>query len=518
MNLAFLRLIASASMLCSFLALSAIPGRAQQMTPAAAARFLEQASWGPTISTVTDLQASGITKYVNAQFKVAGSPINDIDPLLEDGGNGFISNQVYQNAAIGSDQMRQRVAFALSQIWVVSSNKIQNEQGMTTYYRTLSNDAFGNYLTIMKDMTLNPAMGHYLDMVNNDKANPVKGTEPNENYAREILQLFTVGLSKLNRDGTLQLSGGNPIDSYSQDNVSQLARVMTGWTYAPAPGGTTRGHNNTRYTDPMVAYAPNHDIGAKTLLDGGFIGPGGTAEQDLDAALGLIFNNPNLPPFVCKQMIQHLTTSNPSTGYVLRVVSVFEANAAGVRGDMKSVVKAILLDPEARAADTSAPAKDFGHLKEPTLFISGLLRALNATVPAVNNLRGFGSSIGQDVLNAPSVFNYYSPDYHVSDTLLGPEFQLHSGTTAIGRTSIVNTAIYGNLGNGVTIDLSPWSALAANANNLVDAVNSTFLHGAMSATMRSNILTAIAAKTTALDKAKAALYIAASSEEYSVSN
>jgi uncharacterized protein (DUF1800 family) len=277
---------------------------------------------------------------------------------------------------------------------------------MSVYMDLLLGNAFGNYRTLLQEITLNPAMGNYLDMVNNDKPNPATGRTANENYARELLQLFSIGLYKLNPNGSLKLDpAGNPIPTYDQAVIEGLARVFAGWTYAPLPAAAPRAHNPTNYLAPMVHWAPNHDLGAKTILDGQVLPAGQTGEADLEATLDAIFNHPNVGPFV-RQLIQHLVTSNPSPGYVARVAAAFADNGGGVRGDMQAVVRAVLLDPEARRAATV----DFGRPREPLLFITSLLRKLVATGDGWG-LTGYAGNMRQNPLSPPTVFSFFVPDY-----------------------------------------------------------------------------------------------------------
>jgi len=368
-------------------------------------------------------------------------------------------------------------------------------------------------------------------MVNNDKADATGKIHPNENYARELLQLFTIGEVLLNDDGTPR-AGPAP---YTEDDVKNLARVFTGWTYPTQPGMVLRRHNPAYWYGPMEAFESNHYTGAKTLLGQSI--PGGlSAADDLSAALNIILAHPNVAPFVSKQLIEHLVTSNPSKEYVGRVAAVFNGKAPppGIYnscrtflcsnlpkfGDLGAVVQAILLDPEARAGDTpgQAPANS-GHLREPVLFIAGLLRNLGATVPPdTNALYNNSNNMGQNLFRPPSVFNYFSPNYRIANTggLVGPEFQIFSPSTSLTRINFVNTMVYGNLGGGVTLDLTPLAAFASNPAALVDAVNAQLMHGQMSSQAASNITTAVNAVTGDLARARAAVYLAAASSEYQV--
>ena len=394
-------------------------------TVQAAVRFLEQSTFGPTPALVTQVQQIGFPEFLTSQFAASGStypdPASTVTSLLP------TQQVLFTNALNNPDQLRQRVALALSEIWVTSGFTVP-PQGMAPYMRLLLQDAFVNYRTLMNDVTLSPAMGLYLNMVNND--NPPTGQHANENYARELMQLFTLGLDKLNEDGTLQLdSSGNPIPTYTQAEVEAFALAFTGWTYPTAPGATLVKHNPAYWIGPMVPFESNHNTTAKTLLPvsgtATVLPAGQTAEEDLSGALDNIFAQPSLPPFVSQQLIQHLVTSNPSTAYVKRVAAVFTSGTfsgggvtlgSGQRGDMQAVIAAILLDPEARRGDVPATtnATD-GHLREPILFIANILRAFGATSDGLAPANS-ASSMSEAVMDSPSVFNFFPPSYNIPGT------------------------------------------------------------------------------------------------------
>jgi uncharacterized protein (DUF1800 family) len=432
-----------------------------------------------------------------------------------------LRQQFFVNAVNGIDQLRQRVAFVLSEIWVVSGVKINDPAAKVPYLLLLQKDAFGNYFDLMKDISLNPAMGHYLDMVNNDKPDPAAGKSANENYARELLQLFTVGEVILNRDGTSKVDpNGKTIPTYSENTVQNFARVFTGWTYPPKPGAVSRKHNPPNWDNPMVEDDDNHDQLPKALLNGKVIPGGRSARADLNGALQNIFTHPNVGPFISRQLIQHLVVSNPSPDYVARVASVFADNGSGVRGDLRAVIRSILLDPEARASDDAAIAKDDGgHLREPVLFITGLLRGLNGSVNVTNNLAVYASAMGQNIYYAPSVFSYFSPNYHLAGSrLLAPEFQTYSTATSLTRSNFVNALVFGHLDATTHIDLSPYFSAASNPGDLLTAVNKVFLYGRMPAEMQQSILTALESAQTERLKAQTAVYLVASSPLYQVAH
>ncbi len=404
-------------------------------TVAASVRFLEQSTFGPTTALVAQVQQSGFPAFLTGQFAASGStypdPASTVTSLLP-------TQQVFfTNALSNPDQLRQRVALALSELWVTSGFTVP-PQGMAPYMRLLLQDAFVNYRTLMTDVTLSPAMGRYLDMVNND--NPTNATQhANENYARELMQLFTLGLNQLNQDGSLQLDGsGNPIPTYTQANVQAFALAFTGWTYPTMPGSTLVKHNPTNWIGPMVPFESNHNAASKILLPVNgtvtTLPASQTAESDLSGALDNIFAQPSLPPFVSKQLIEHLVTSNPSAAYVQRVANVFVSGTfssggvsfgTGQRGDMQAVIAAILLDSEARRGDSpSTTNPGDGHLREPVLFVANILRAFGATTDGAAPANS-SSSMSEAVMDAASVFNFFPPDYNIPGTnLLGPAFDL----------------------------------------------------------------------------------------------
>ena len=384
----------------------------------AARHFLQQAAFGPTSAEAANVQQLGFQGWLNQQY--AMGKITNYNGIGSQ--NGF-STFFLTSAVNQPDQLRQRVAFALSQITVTSLNKNIWTTTTAPFEEMLMSDAFTNYRQILSDVTLAPAMGQFLDMANNPKANASNTILPNENYAREVMQLFSIGTFLLNQDGTRQLdAGGNPIPTYDQSTIANFAKVFSGWTYAPAtPGGQIIWGSYINPSAPMVPYQPMHDITQKTLLQYSTppgvlttLPAGQSAQTDLTEALDNIFYHPNTAPFISKQLIQHLVKSNPTPAYVARVAAAFNDNGLGVRGDMKAVVTAILTDPEARQNDLPGmtQTKD-GHLQEPIVYLAGILRAMGATVDNTNYFAYDLGNMSQDIYNAPSVFNYFSPSYVV---------------------------------------------------------------------------------------------------------
>ena len=509
-----------------------------QATATAAARLLDQATFGPTNADIQNIENIGLAAYLNQQFQAPPTTLALIStpppaactkttvPCLQ--------SEWWQATLTAPDQVRQRVAFALAEMFVISTDT-DNSRAVVTFQNTLANDAFTNFSTIMKDVTLSPGMGNYLNMLNSNKPGTVNGVTQiaNENYARELMQLFTLGLNLLNIDGTPQLDGsGNPIPTYTQAQVQAFARAYTGWTYATSTGGSPSKFPNgaANYTMPMAAVESAHDTGSKVLLDGTTLPAGQTAQEDLDGALQNIFNHSNVAPFVSRQLIQHLVASNPSPAYVARVAAIFANNGNGVRGDMQAVITALLMDQEARAGDTD-PTAEGGHLREPVLWLTDLLRGLNFTNndtvagndvvanASFSTLSNYTSQAGQKPYASPSVFNFFPPEYVVPGTATNaPEFGLENTASAILRLSLANSIVYNRI-NGFKVDLSSTSALgviASDPGNLVDTLGTLFLHSQMSSDMRSAIVNNITPLTDMGERVRVATYLVVTSTQYKI--
>jgi uncharacterized protein (DUF1800 family) len=498
-------------------------------TSVEAARMLDQTTFGPTAAAIQSLQSTGFDAYLTQQFATPTTTLAPI-PVAPFPAVCLASSTAYPcaesewwSAVInGPDQLRQRVAFALSEMFVVSTQSIPG-QAIPQFHNALANDAFGNFATIMKDVTLSPAMGGYLNMLNS--AAPAAGQIANENYSRENMQLFTIGLYALNQDGTQQLDGtGAPIPSYTQAQVQAFARAYTGWTLASAGGvAVTKLPNNSGdYDDPMVAVAKYHDTTSKVLLNGTTLSAGGTAQQDLDGALSNLFADSNVGPFVCTQLIQHLVTSTPSPAYVSRISSVFANNGSGVRGDMKAVIRAILMDAEARAGDTN-PNYNGGHLREPILFMTAMVRGLGFTNTDVNgayyNLSNYTSALGERPYRANSVFNFFPPEYVIPGTTLNaPEFGNENSATSILQLSLADSVVNNKI-SSFTVDLSNTSKLgvmAANPATLTDYLGMLFMHSQMPTNMRTTIINAITPLTSNAQRVRVAVYLVITSSQYKI--
>jgi len=371
-------------------------------------------------------------------------------------------------------------------------------------------------------------MGDYLDMVNNDKPNPARGIEPNENYAREVLQLFSIGLDRLAPDGSIvRDSNGVPVPSYDQEVVEGFAHALTGWTYAPLAGATSRWVNPINYLGDMVPFDAHHDTAAKTLLGGRVLPAGQTTAKDLADSLDTIHNHPNVGPFIGRQLIQALVTSNPTPAYVARITAVFNDNGSGIRGDMKAVVRAILLDPEARGEGKSDVA--YGKLRDPAVFTAGVARAFGGASDGVY-LNAQSTAMGQPVFSPPSVFSFYPPDYALpgSATLFAPQFGVQNTTTTVARLNYLYALLYSANGiaadasvagsTGTRVDLSGFQPLSSTPAALVDAFDSRMNHASLSVNERSAIVNAVAALPAAdtLGRARMAAYLVAASPRYQI--
>ncbi len=488
-----------------------------------AVRLADQASFGPTESLVTSIRGQGASAWIAAQMKLKNSRYTSGfggeghqytgpgDFCDGKGGNcwrDYFSTvpvlwDFYSNAVSQPDQLRQRVSFALQQIVVVSGTEIAGTYGFRYYYNTLLDNAFGNYREVLKKVVLSPVMGDYLNNVNNDK------NAPNENFARELLQLFSIGTCELNLDGSFK--GGKCAATYTNEIVRNYAFALSGWTF-PDGGRTSYGcypsGANCRYYDgDMVAIAKYHDSNSRDLLSNVALAGGHTSESALGAVLDSLMAHPNMAPFIGKQLIQHLVSSNPSPGYIGRVASAFNAGryagfGTGVRGDLAATVAAVLLDAEARG-DTLASA-NVGRLREPAQVFAGVLRALNGKTDGDSLSWWWGETLQQHLFRPPSVFNYYPPDYPVAGTsLVGPVFGIHNANTALGRLnyltylldwngsapSTTDTTLARNI--GTRVDLSAFAADAADAGVLVDRLSMLALGQLLPTTARTEVIKAV---------------------------
>lgn len=475
---------------------------APPISTAEAFRFLNQATFGARAGDTQNVIDDGYESWIDSQLSASASlqlpylrslprPA-ELQDLQDDRVDIWFRNVLH-----GDDQLRQRVAFALSEILVVSqiSGLFASPYALADYYDLLANSAFGNYRDLLEAVTLHPAMGVYLSMLGNQKPNTTFNIRPDENYARELMQLFSIGLVQLNIDGSTKTdTGGDPVPTYDQAVIEGFAHVFTGWHWAGGANFFLAQQNDENQSQPMQLYPAFHDTGAKLLLNGVTIPAGQTGEQDLSDALDNIFNHDNVGPFVAYRLIQRLVTSNPSPAYIQRIAEVFNDNGSGTRGDLGAVVKAILLDTEARP---STPAETSGKIKEPVMRLIQLWRAYDARAQSDRYIFPVAQFVfAQGPLLAPSVFNFFSPFYAPAGEiqalgLVAPEMQV---ATEFRNTFITNyffsqafdlNSENPNLNpDDVFIDISEEMGLATDTDALVDRVAEKLLAGSMSATLR----------------------------------
>jgi len=524
-----------------------------------ASRFLAQATFGPTTKAITELRKLGYDYNAWIDREVAKTP-SLAAPLVVAAFNSrqiekinLIANRSARTEVMisGDDQLRQRVAYALSQIFVISDNvaAISNAlEGSSSYYDMLLQGSFGNFRELLLNVTRHPMMGRFLTHYQNRKANPETGTRSDENYAREVMQLFTIGLYLLNQDGTYQsVIDGRAAETYTNDHITELARVFTGFTDEdnnPIAVGTGIGRTEfprvlkQNYTQPMKMWDLQHDTGVKTLLSyPGVRKPvlpaNQTGLQDVADAIDNLFEHPNTGPFIARQLIQRLVTSNPSNGYVGRVAGVFANNGSGQRGDMLAVIKAILLDQEARNPAFIVDP-EHGKLREPFLRVTHLLRAFNFVVPTgvlpYNLTFATAAVLGQYPLSAPSVFNFYLPDYEPPGViggagLVGPEFQILNSDSGVKTLNVFYSVIERAAGGIFSLDLSPQAQLSGSTAMLVDNVDLLLTHGTLSDQTRAKVIAAVNGVTSTMvpsgsslgiTKAHMAVYLIMVSPDYAV--
>ena len=547
-----------------------------------AARLLAQTTFGASRTEINRVMGLTPAAYLEEQFSAPQTLHLDTvrnNPAYPTTPYAVMSPSIWKQYFESGDQLRQRVAFALSQIMVISLNNntlLDQACGPAAYLDLLGRNAFGNFRTLLRDITLSPAMGEYLDMKQSAKADPILNSIPSENYARELMQLFSIGTVMLNLDGSVQFGGdGKPIDTYSESDAQEVARALTGWTFAgqdqtrswrwlypdvPYPSdAATAAKACTAWSLPMEPWLARyrsaddkrditggaHDSGAKTLLTY----PGSenfkknvpanqSPMQDVEDVIDNIFNHPNVGPFIGELLIQRLVTSNPSGAYVARVASAFNNNGSGVRGDMKAVIRAILLDPEARLPRASQPSS-YGKLREPILRFTHLHRAFGAVMQNGNYSTiydlGGSDSLGQSPLRAPSVFNFYAPDFSPTGPLsqgglYGPEFGITNSATISGFMDFSRNNIVGGFGQGNT-DQTAWlrptydsytSIANTNPAGMVDALNILLLSGSMSVQFRTQLidvatrLTDSNTTTQSTERFKTVLWLILNSPEYSI--
>jgi len=506
---------------------------------AQAARFLTQATFGASRADIARLRQIGYRQWIDQQL--AMPPTNAL-PFIESvvaaraaaGANAINQSQRldrwFHTAAYAPDQLRQRMAFALSQIFVISDQGGLSGEPvqLTAYWDLLARNAFGDYRTLLQEVTYSPSMGKYLSHWRNRKA--ATGREPDENYAREVMQLFSVGLIERNLNFSPRLSGGQPIPTYDQTTISQMAKVFTGFGYSTNSTNIGNGVNNYQ---PMRCWDNEHDITAKTIISGVVMPAGRTCAQDVTQTLNVIANHANVAPFISRQLIQRFVTSNPSTAYIQRVATVFNNNGSGERGDFGAVITAVLMDAEAR---NNAPSNSFGKLREPLLRLTALWRAWDSEPRPANEFGEVAMGMtnptpvyGQRPLGAPTVFNFYEPDYQhpgrlADANLFAPEFQLinESSTYQISN-SLAAYAYSSYIGqnnppsNRPLLNLAPLEG-QTNSAVMVQEANIRMLYGSMSTGMRTTLTTMLdtMGNASSSEKARSLIQLIAMSPEYSV--
>ena len=484
-----------------------------------AARFLTQASFGPKAASLDRVKTIGVAAWIDEQFtRQAASHLTYVDAAkarrIDAMGKSYYAEEdsyeaIWQQWLFGADELRARMTFALSELMVISNTAPDlTADAMSSYMDTLNRYAFGNYRDLLGAVTLHPTMGYYLNMLGSEKEDAQKNKFPNENYAREVLQLFSVGLYQLNADGSRKLdAAGIPLATYDESMVKGFARAFTGWTFAGNDPANPQKFDRPEesWTQTMIAFDSKHETGTKKLLNGVTLPAGQTATKDMNDALDNIFNHPNVGPFVGRQLIQRFVTSNPSPAYVGRIAAVFDNNGRGVRGDLAAVIKALLTDADARSTTLRSDAK-FGKQREPVIRFANILRAFNAT--SVNNrnnihyLDSADNALGQSPLLSPSVFNFFSPFYTRPGRLaqagiVGPEFQITNEIQTIGTANffydLVRNESYGSGDSRLTLDLAATKNLAGDPARLVDHISRLLTFGDLSAGTRQIIIDAVTA-------------------------
>jgi len=522
------------------------------LTSAQASKMLAVGTFGASISDIRAAEGLTPDAWIDQQLAVPASfhtPLLDslftqLDSFPEDMEPDGLSPDLFRRyawwhlAITAPDALRQRVAFALSEIFVVSDQVEEladNPASLTVFYDLLVANAFGNFRTLLEDVTYSPAMGFYLSHLNNRKADPVANTFPDENYAREVMQLFSIGLFELNPDGTRRLdASGQPIPTYGNREIRGLARVFTGMS-VDCSGEDDEdlvnffGQEDACFSSPMILFSDPHEPGTKELVSGVTLPAGQSPSEDIRQALDVLFAHPNVGPFIGRRLIQRLVTSNPSPAYVARVAAAFDGDGVTPRGDMKAVIRAVLTDPEVLAP--ADPTTTRAKLQEPVLRYLALARQFNArTDGGFFAVSGFLSqeALQQHPLSAPSVFNFYLPDHSPqgpisSAGLVAPEFQITTDSTVVNFSNLVFSAVFEQeifdvpeYFTPVRLDLSEWVALAETPDVLLEQIDLVFTAGTMSANTREAIRDAVSSVPDAETRAALALYLTLISPDYAV--
>ncbi len=489
-----------------------------------AVRLAKQATFGPTPDVVNRIVALGVSGWIDEQFAATGSKYGDIASTTAvvqnycTAGVGAgasdaacnrkyfsrepVAMRFYADAMVAPDQLRQRVALALSQILVASETEVNETTGIAAYQQILLDGAFGNYRDLLMNVTMSSFMGDYLDMADSNR------TAPSENYAREMLQLFSIGPDQLNMDGTRRLDAtGATIPTYTTEDIKGVAKALTGWTYPRLNGAALTDSNARDYSQPMVQIASRYDTTAKTFL-GVTVPAGATQTDSVAAAVNAAFNHTSTAPFVAKALIQQLVTSNPTPAYVGRVAAKFADNGSGVRGDMKAVVRAILVDAEARGLPRTGTAD--GKVKEPILLMTALMRATGMTTDGYAFVTQ-DSGLAQPVFRSPSVFNFYPPDYPLPGNLTlksGPSKLMTTSNVTRFHNFVYNWTITGdqtrsefttNPGipgwTGSKTEWAAWEAFGTDTDSMISRINMLMMANTMTDPQKAALKAAAAAIT-----------------------
>lgn len=495
------------------------------LKPRDVSRFLAQATFGPNSTEISRVQQIGYGSWFDEQFGLPARSAHQqyLDAVLASGSSAtdsHVANTFWKQATTGSDQLRQRAAFALSQIFVVSlqdSTVAQYRRGVASYLDMLGREAFGTYRSLLEAVARHPMMGIYLSHLANQKEDPTRNRVPDQNFAREIMQLMSIGLHELQADGTQRLVAGQPVETYTNEDIVGLSRVFTGFSWAGPDKINGRFFGWSSYRDPnrdispMQSYPQYHSVSEKRFL--GTVIPAGSTDADADLAVALdrLAAHPNVGPFLGRQLIQRLVTSNPSPAYIGRVTAAFDGGrytsgtwtiGSGVRGDLRATIAAVLLDRDARAIP-SLNNPNFGRVREPVLRLANWMRAFTATSVSGNYLLGTtddpATSLGQTPMRSPSVFNFYRPGYVPPNTgiatagLVAPEMQIVTETSVIGYSNFMRNAMSNGVGTNRDIqpDYTTALSLASKPDNLVNHLDLLLTFGTMSSATRTLIRDAV---------------------------
>jgi len=519
-------------------------------TDGAAARFLTQASFGPTPAEIARVRQIGYKRWIDEQLDPAATPTTLMLPHLQQlVANGVLREELNPQhrrnywlwqAATAQDQLRMRMGFALSQIFVVSDRETadsnQTLYRLSDYQDTLSRGAFGSYRELIKDVSLHPAMGYYLSHVNNRKADPARGTTPDENYGREVMQLFSIGLIERNRNySPVPAAGGQTVPTYDEAVVSGMARAFTGWTYAPNTEAQF-GRNENFSIEPMRCYPRHHDDQPKTIFKGIVVDKGSDCVATMAAVMDALAAHANVAPFISRQLIQRFVTSNPSPAYVDRVAGTWISS----NGNLGQVIRAVLLDVEARVPPTTA---DFGKAREPLVKVATLWRAFGAryVTPANGEVRFRYSNAGdlstplsQESMRSPSVFNFFDPDFRLAAAggaqgIFAPEFQILTEATYTSALNQHDSLVWNYTGDAPTVntvapilDVSQLVTLATANDHagMINQVDLLLFHGSLSSPTRQSMLKMLdqlgTARETPSGRARSLVLLALASPEFAV--